>query len=71
MTELTSTVPQEFQHLLCDTLELPAHTLVWLVKERRDWMSGRYLNCVWDVEEVLAKKEEVIQGDKLKFKLVI
>lgn len=70
-TDLTSDVPQEYQYLFCDTLELPAHSLVWLVKERRKWLAGRYLNCVWDVEEVLAKKDEIIQGDKLKFKLVV
>ncbi|CCM04177.1 uncharacterized protein FIBRA_06339 [Fibroporia radiculosa] len=54
-----------------DTLELPAHTLVWLVRERREWLAGRYVSSQWDVEELLAKKQEIVDGDKLKVKMVV
>ena len=57
--------------MLVDPPELAAHTLVWLVNERRDWLAGRFVDCRWDVEALLAKKQEVIDGDKLKVKLVV
>ncbi|CCM04176.1 uncharacterized protein FIBRA_06338 [Fibroporia radiculosa] len=54
-----------------DTPELSAHTLTWLVRERRDWLAGRYVSSQWDMEELSAKKQEIIQGDKLKVKMVV
>lgn len=70
-TEMSSTVPEEYKSLLIDTLELPAHTILWLLKERRDWLAARYISCNWDMEELLAKKEEIVEGDKLKPKLIV
>lgn len=70
-SDMASTLLQKFKHMLIDTPELAAHTLLWLVKERRDWLAGRYISCVWDMEEFLSKKDEVIEGDKLKVKMVI
>ena len=70
-TEMSSTVPEAYKHLLIDTPELAAHTLLWLVKERREWLAGRYISCLWDVDELLSKKDEIVQGDKLKPKLVV
>ena len=60
-TEMSSAVPEEYKHLLVDTPELPAHTILWLVKERREWLAGRYISCVWDVDELLSKKKEIVQ----------
>ena len=57
--------------ILVDTPELAAHTILWLVKERRDWLAGRYVDCGWDVEALLAKKREIVDGDKLKIKMVV
>lgn len=54
-----------------DTAELPAHATVWLVRERRDWLAGRYFSCQWDVDELLAKKQEIVDGDKLKMRMVV
>ena len=68
---MSSAVPEEYKHLLVDTPELPAHTTLWLVKERREWLAGRYISCVWDVDELLSKREEIVHGDKLKPELVI
>jgi len=44
---------------------------VWLVKEPRPWLSGRYVASNWDVDELTAKKDEIVEGDKLKFCMVI
>ena len=70
-SDMSLTIPDEYKFLLIDKPELPAHTVLWLVKERREWLAGRYISSVWDMEELLSKKEEIVQGDKLKVKLVV
>ena len=54
-----------------ETTELPADTLVFLTKEKRDWLAGRYINCTWDMPELIAKRDEIVEGNKLKVSLVI
>jgi NAD(P)-dependent dehydrogenase (short-subunit alcohol dehydrogenase family) len=44
---------------------------VWLSKERRAWLSGRYVSCNWDVEELTQKKDDIVKGDMLKFRMVL
>ncbi|KZT08732.1 NAD(P)-binding protein [Laetiporus sulphureus 93-53] len=71
-TEMTLDMPDALRKvLLCDTVELAAHSLVWLVQERREWLNGRYVSCNWDMVEMLAKRQEIIEGDKLKFRLIM
>lgn len=70
-TDMTSTLPDRYKHILVDTVELSAHTMVWLTKERRDWLAGRFISCTWDVDELLGKKDEIVKGDKLKARVVI
>lgn len=45
--------------------------LVWLTRERRDWLSGRFVISTWDMDELLAKKDEIVREDKLKFRMVV
>jgi NAD(P)-dependent dehydrogenase (short-subunit alcohol dehydrogenase family) len=68
-TELALGLPKEAHHLLVDTLEVAADGLLWLGKERREWMAGRYFSCNWDVEEFEGRKEEIVSKDLLKFRL--
>lgn len=42
-----------------------------LTAERRDYLSGRYLSVHWDANELEAKKDEILKGDKLKFKMAV
>lgn len=44
---------------------------VWLAKEPRPWLSGRFISSQWDVAELEAQKEDIVQGDKLKFRMVV
>jgi hypothetical protein len=53
-----------------ETPELPGDTIVYLTKEKRDWLAGRYINCTWDMPELMAQKDEIVKGDKLKVRLV-
>ena len=70
-SDMTAKMPDEYMHILVDTPEVAAHTILWLVKERREWLASRYISCQWDVDALLAKKQEIIEGDKLKVKLVV
>ncbi|KAL5513577.1 hypothetical protein ACEPAH_3976 [Sanghuangporus vaninii] len=63
-----SSVPPSFQHTVIDTPELSAESIVWLVKERRQWLSGRFVSCTWDMNELVQKKEVVENKDLLRMK---
>jgi len=54
-----------------DDVGLCGAFLLWLVKERREWLSGRYLSANWDVEELEGKKDAIINGDQLKMRMVV
>ncbi|KAI9707012.1 MAG: putative secondary metabolism biosynthetic enzyme [Bogoriella megaspora] len=54
-----------------DDVGLCGAFLVWLTKERREWLSGRYLSANWDVEELEAKKDAIVGGDQLKMRMVV
>lgn len=56
---------------LVDTPELPGDTLAYLTQERRTWLGGRYFSVTWDMPEFLAREKEVVDGDKLKMRLVV
>ncbi|OAL21434.1 hypothetical protein AYO20_11371 [Fonsecaea nubica] len=68
-TEVGTTMPDYMHHLLVAEPELPADTLVWLTRERREWLAGRYVSVPWDMEGLLAKKDEIVEKDLLKLKL--
>ncbi|KAI0170738.1 hypothetical protein BJ166DRAFT_203161 [Pestalotiopsis sp. NC0098] len=61
----------ELRHVFVDTPELSADSLVYLTSEKRDWLAGRYVNSFWDLPQLMAKKDEIVSGDKLKVRLVV
>ena len=54
-----------------ETPQLSADTLVYLTKEKREWLAGRYVNCTWDMPQLMAMEGDIVEGDKLKVRLVI
>lgn len=54
-----------------DDVGLCGAFLLWLVKERREWLSGRYVSANWDVEELEGKKDVIVSGDQLKMRMVV
>jgi len=60
----------DLKPVFVETTELSADTIVYLTKERREWLGGRYINCTWDMPELMAQKDEIIKGNKLKVRLV-
>ena len=65
--------PKEFQHYLDDEPGLCGAVCVWVSKQLREicWLSGRFVSANWDVEELVRRKAEVIEGDKLKFAMIV
>lgn len=63
--------PKELAFVFTETTELPADTIVFLTKEKRDWLNGRYINTTWDMPQIMAMEDEIVKGDKLKVRLVV
>ena len=59
----------EMQQFLVDTPEMAADSLVWLTAEKREWLAGRYINCAWDMKELLDRREKIVKEDQLKLRL--
>lgn len=56
---------------LTDDPALCGGVLTWLTRERREWLSGRYISATWDVEELESMKDDIVSNDKLKMRMVI
>ncbi|KZV67317.1 NAD-P-binding protein [Peniophora sp. CONT] len=54
---------------LPDTVELPAATFLWLTARNAEFLSGRYIQATWDLNEVLDKRDEIIKDNLLVTKL--
>ena len=65
--------PKEYQHYLDDEPGLCGAVCVWISKQPKElgWLSGRFVSANWDVEEMVARKDEIVKGDKLKFAMVV
>ncbi|CAI6092797.1 unnamed protein product [Clonostachys chloroleuca] len=70
-TDMADNMTEEFNTLLTDTAELSADSMVYLTQEKRDWLAGRYIDLTWDMPEFLSREKEIVEGDKLKVRLVI
>lgn len=57
--------------VLIDHPELAGAMCVWLTKERREWLSGRYIDSRWDTDELLKKKDLMVEHDLLKFRMLV
>ena len=68
-TNITDHHGVDYGDLFHDKVELSADTLVYLTKERREWLAGRYVSVAWDMEEFLGKKEDIVARDLLKVRL--
>ncbi|KAI3398346.1 hypothetical protein diail_9438 [Diaporthe ilicicola] len=71
MTDMAADVPESMKEVFVDTPQISADTIVYLTAEKRQWLSGRYINCTWDMPELLAQELDIVKGDKLKVRLVI
>lgn len=58
-------------NFLTDDVRLCGAACVWLSKEELPWASGRYISATWDMDEFKAMEQEIVTGDKLKFKMTV
>ncbi len=61
----------QLQAMSTDDLDLCGSVCLWLVEKRPEWLSGRYISSEWDLETLEGKREEILQGDKLKARMVV
>lgn len=52
-------------------MDLAGGFCVWLSKEKREYLSGRLLDSRWDVEELVKRKDDIVDKDLLKFDLLL
>jgi NAD(P)-dependent dehydrogenase (short-subunit alcohol dehydrogenase family) len=66
-------MPEGLRNAYVDTPALCADSVVYLTKERREWLTGRYVNVTWDMPEFVSdsKQKLIVDGDMLKVKLVV
>ena len=68
-TMLSTRMPKALHATLVDTPELCGDSIVWLTRERREWLANRYINVQWDMMQLLGKRAEIEGNDLLKMKL--
>jgi NAD(P)-dependent dehydrogenase (short-subunit alcohol dehydrogenase family) len=68
-TQMTVNEPEELRNNLPHKPEIACDTIAWLAGERRDWLGIRYVSCPWDTQDLIARKDEIIEGDKLKLRM--
>lgn len=69
VTDLASALPDT--SVLIDQPELCGDTVVWLTRERREWLQDRYVSCTWDVAELEGKRDEIVEKDLLKVRMAV
>jgi NAD(P)-dependent dehydrogenase (short-subunit alcohol dehydrogenase family) len=70
-TRMTINESEEMRAKLPHKPDIAGDTITWLGAERKEWLAGRYISCPWDMEELVSKKDEIVQGDKLKMALTM
>lgn len=69
----TDMLVPSFARFAGDTTELVGGVSVWLAAQgaqsKANWLSGRFINSNWDVEELLGRKEEIEAKGLLKISL--
>lgn len=70
-TDMGEALPEIFESLLVDTVELPADAIVWLSKERREWLNARFVWGAWDMKELEERKDEILERDLFKFRITL
>ncbi|MCJ1383957.1 hypothetical protein MMC17_007071 [Xylographa soralifera] len=72
-TEMSSVVEEGWRSNLVDDPALCGAFCVWLAHDiqRKMWLSGRWLNAKWDVDELCAMKEKIVNRGMLKARMVV
>ncbi|KAL3481323.1 hypothetical protein BJX99DRAFT_253624 [Aspergillus californicus] len=69
-TRITAHAPEAVRNALPDRPDVAGDTIAWLAAQRREWLAGRYVSCQWDMEELMNRKDDIVEHDKLKMRLM-
>lgn len=69
-TDLTSKSPAFMHRFYTETPELAAGTTVYLTTQRAAYLTGRYVDARWDLEELERFKEKIRDEDLLRMSLL-
>jgi len=67
LTDMTTEVFKRFAH---DTPELVGGVGVWLATEKAAFLNGKYLASNWSVDDLVARKDEILSEGKLSVGLI-
>lgn len=72
-SELSAATPEPFKAYLTDSPNLCGAFCTWLSSAgtKRAWLCGRLANAKYDVSELEARKDEVVEKDLLKLKMLV
>jgi hypothetical protein len=62
---------EAWKDILADDEGLAGAFCVWLSKGKKEWLSGRFVSCNWDVEELEGMKGKIVEGDLLKYRMAV
>jgi hypothetical protein len=62
----TNSVTDAFKRFALDTPELVGGIGVWLATDKARFLSGRFISANWSVDDLMARKDELIAGNDLK-----
>ncbi|OLN97504.1 3-oxoacyl-[acyl-carrier-protein] reductase 2 [Colletotrichum chlorophyti] len=69
-TKMTEHLPETIRNRLPHRPDIAGDTIAWLAAERREWLGGRYVSCPWDMEELMQMKDDIVENDKLKMRMI-
>lgn len=69
-TEMTASAPDYMQAMFTEKPQLAAGTAVYLSTARAAYLSGRYVDALWDLEELEGHKARIKKEDLLKMSLL-
>ena len=64
----TDMMAEAFMRFNHDPPELPGSVLVWLSTEKAHFLSGRIISVNWDVDDLVARKDEITRDGLLQLK---
>jgi NAD(P)-dependent dehydrogenase (short-subunit alcohol dehydrogenase family) len=67
---LTGITPENFKPFAKDHAELPGMMALYLAQERADFLKGCFVGINWDVKEMEANKEEIVEKKLLKMQWI-
>ena len=68
-------MPPGSVHVAPDSPFLAGGMAVWFASELADqsidraWLGGRYISALWDINEILERKDEIVSKDLFRMRL--